>query len=900
MLMSLQTGFGQGKGIFHGAVIDKKLQLPLPGATIKVEGRQFATASDLSGKFDLKLNPGSYTLQITYIGYEPQSVAVQIDAGQTISKDIILKSKVLKTGEIIVIGQLKGQAKALNQQRSSSTIKNIVAADQISRFPDPNVAEALQRVPGVNVERDEGEGRYVFVRGLSPQYTNISINGEQIPSPEGGVRYMALDAIPSDQLASMEVTKALTPDMDGDAIGGNVNLITRTAESQDLKVNALIAGEYTNLNADFGYQSALDVSQRIMDGKFGYMLNLSYHPSHRGSHKNEMDDWDIGGSSQLQTFELRDYNIERNRVGVSTTLDYQFDPSNMVYLRGLYSDLREHENRRRLIFEYDEDDDEWKVGKNMKSRPENQGVYNVNFGGRHALETFNLDYEASYSYARQETPHDRRAKFETGAMDAGSIDISDPLAPKVFLTLDGDDFCWCNQNSEFEFDEYEESETMATDQNITTKFNLTYPVQFGSTPGKIKFGAKLRFKNKDYDVSSYDEWGYEGSEDLTLDKFLGDYESDDFGDGDYKTGKFPSVKKFRDFFLANTGDFENDPEKTLEEQTLENYDATENVYAGYLMGEFQLSKNLMILGGVRYEFTDVDYTGGQWDAENDAAVKVAGQNDYSFFLPMLHLKYSVDKYTSIRAAATLSYARPNFEEMVQGAEFDLDDKEADLGNLNLEPVKAFNLDLFGEHYFGNVGILSGGFFYKSLSDFIYKRTFNSTFRGVDDVEITQSINGDDASLWGIELAWQQNLTFLPGLLQGLGVYANYTYTNSSATVKELAGSDENESEIDLPGQAEHVGNFALYYTRGGFNARLSLNFNGEFIEEIDGDDLYKIDDRLQIDFSASQQINNNFSVYTEFINLTNQRRVDFYNTLDTPATREFYGFWTRFGFKYNL
>ncbi len=900
MLMSLQTGFGQGKGIFHGAVIDEKLQLPLPGATIKVEGQQLATASDLSGKFDLKLNPGSYTLQITYIGYEPQSVAVQIDAGQTISKDIILKSKVLKTGEIIVIGQLNGQAKALNQQRASSTIKNIVAADQISRFPDPNVAEALQRVPGVNVERDEGEGRYVFVRGLSPQYTNLSINGEQIPSPEGGVRYMALDAIPSDQLASMEVTKALTPDMDGDAIGGNVNLITRTAESHDLKVNALIAGEYTNLNADYGYQSALDVSQRIMDGKFGYMLNLSYHPSHRGSHKNEMDDWDIGGSAQLQTFELRDYNIERNRVGVSTTLDYQFNPNNMIYLRGLYSDLREHENRRRLIFEYDEDDDEWKVGKNMKSRPENQGVYNVNFGGRHALESFNLDYEASYSYARQETPHDRRAKFETGAMDAGSIDISDPLVPKVSLTLNGDDFCWCDQNSEFEFDEYEESETMATDQNITTKFNLTYPVQFGSTPGKIKFGAKLRFKEKDYDVSSYDEWGYEGSEDLTLDKFLGDYESDDFGDGDYKTGRFPSVKKFRDFFLANTGDFENDPEKTIEEQTLENYDATENVYAGYLMGEFQLSKNLMILGGVRYEFTDVDYTGGQWDAENDAAVKVAGQNDYSFFLPMLHLKYSLNKYTSIRAAATLSYARPNFEEMVQGAEFDLDDKEADLGNLSLEPVSAFNFDLFAEHYFGNVGVLSGGFFYKSLSDFIYKRTFNGTFRGVDDVEITQSVNGDDASLWGIELAWQQNLTFLPGLLQGLGIYANYTYTNSSATVKELAGSDEDESEIDLPGQAEHVGNFALYYTRGGFNARLSLNFNGEFIEEIDGDDLYKIDDRLQIDFSASQQINNNFSVYTEFINLTNQRRVDFYNTLDTPATREFYGFWTRFGFKYNL
>lgn len=903
ILFSPSLSFAQSKGIFHGTVIDEELKMPLPGATIKVDGQQLATATNLSGKFDMKLTPGSHTLKITYIGYEPLSIDVEIKAGETISREFILKSRILKTGEIVVTGQLEGQAKALNQQKASETIKNIVAADQISRFPDPNVAEALQRVPGVNVERDEGEGRYVFVRGLSPQYTNISINGEQIPSPEGSVRYMALDAIPSDQLASMEVTKAITPDMDGDAIGGNVNLITRSAESKDLKVNAVIAGEYNQLISEFGYQTALDISQRTEDDKFGYMLNLSYHPSVRGSHKNEMDDWDIGnedGLPELQTFELRDYHIERNRVGVSTTLDYRFDPNNTIYLRALYSDLREHEDRRRIEFEYDEDDDAWEINKNVKSRPENQGIYSVNLGGIHSMESFNLDYEASYAYARQETPHDRQAYFNIKDMQV-DLDISDALVPKIISITDenGDPFCYCSDNDKFEFDKYEDSKTLATDQNFTTKFNLTYPVRFGQNPGKIKFGGKIRLKEKDYKMEAFDEWEYEGDEDLTLDQFLGDYESDDFGDGDYKTGKPVSAKKVRDYFLTHRDDFENDPDATLEEITLANYDASEYVYAGYAMGEIQFNK-LMVLAGFRYEFTDVDYTSAEWDSENDAAVKITGQNDYAFFLPMLHLKYSVDPLTSIRAAATYTYARPNFEEMVQGAEFNLDDKEAELGNLNLEPVKSFNLDLFGEHYFGTVGVLSAGVFYKNLSSFIYKKTYDGTFRGVEDVEITQSVNGDDASLFGFELAWQQNLTFLPGVLQGLGVYANYTYTNSKATVKQLAGTDAEETEIDLPGQAEHVGNFALYYTRGGFNARLSANFNGSFIEEIDGEDLYKIDDRLQIDFSASQQINDNFSIYTEFINLTNQRRVDFYNTLATPATREFYGFWTRFGLKYNL
>jgi len=901
-LFFVQNGYAQQTRRIIGKVMDEETKTPLPGATVDIVGSLIGTATNLSGQFNLvlpELFEGKQEIKFSYLGFEPQTVEIEVKAGESVSLEVFMKSKVLQTGELVVTGQLEGQAKALNQQRASETIKNIVAADQISRFPDPNAAEALQRVPGVNIERDEGEGRYVFVRGLSPQYTNVSINGEQIPSPEGDVRYIALDAVPADQLASLEVTKAITPDMDGDAIGGNVNLITRTAQSSQLKVNASFAGEYTNLNSDYGYQTALNLSQRLNDGKFGYMLNLSYHPSKRGSHKNEMDDWD-GKSPTLQSFELRDYNIERNRVGLSSTLDYRFDANSMIYLRTLYSDLREQENRRRLIFEYDEDDEEWKVGKNMKSRPENQGVYSLNLGGNHALSSFNIDYEMSYAYARQETPHDRRVKFETDGMD-GSIDVSDPLAPSISLTKDGNAFSYYNANSysEFEFDEYEESETMATDQNITGKMNFTYPFQLGKTPAKLKFGGKFRLKEKDYEYKSYDEWSYEGDGTLTLAQFAGDYESSDFGNGDYKTGKFPEVGSFRNYFLANKGDFENDPDKTLEEKTLNNYDATENVYAGYVMSQFQFNK-LMLLAGVRYEFTDVEYNTGQWDAENDASIKVSGTNDYGFVLPMFHAKYSLDKFTSLRAAATFSYARPNFEEMVQGAEFDLDDAEAALGNLELEPVKAFNLDLFAEHYFGNVGVLSAGLFYKNLSNFIYKKSDYATFMQTDSVKVTQSVNGDDATLWGFEVAWQQNLTFLPGVFSGLGIYTNYTYTNSSATVKNLADVDEGETDIDLPGQAKHVGNLALYYTRGGFNARISANFNGEFTSKIDDGRLYKIDDRLQFDISASQRLSENASVYGEVINLTNQRRVDFYDTLDTPATREYYGFWTRIGFKYSL
>jgi TonB-dependent receptor len=266
---------------------------------------------------------------------------------------------------------------------------------------------------------------------------------------------------------------------------------------------------------------------------------------------------------------------------------------------------------------------------------------------------------------------------------------------------------------------------------------------------------------------------------------------------------------------------------------------------------------------------------------------------------MIHFKYSAGKNTNVRAALTQTYARPNFEDLVQGGEYNLQDNEANLANPNLKPVKAINFDLFGEHYLGTVGIISGGIFYKQLNDFIYKKTTDETFLGTPDVVETQSVNGEKGTLFGFEVAWQQNLTFLPGFLGGLGVYANYTYTTSNAEVEDFA-QGEDLTEIELPGQAKHIGNIALSYTKGGFNSRISLNYNGKFISEIDGDDLILIDNRAQLDISLSQTIAKRYTVYAEFVNLTNEEQHELYNTRSTPSQRELYGFWTRFGVKFKL
>ncbi len=223
----------------------------------------------------------------------------------------------------------------------------------------------------------------------------------------------------------------------------------------------------------------------------------------------------------------------------------------------------------------------------------------------------------------------------------------------------------------------------------------------------------------------------------------------------------------------------------------------------------------------------------------------------------------------------------------------------------MEPVSAFNLDFLGEHYFGNVGVISGGLFYKRLNNFIYNssfRTNNLNGRPFgEEVIVFQAINGDQANLFGFELAYQQNLNFLPGFLRGFGIYGNYTYTNSSAEISTL-DEDGNllEETIDLPGQATHMGNLSLSYNLGRFNARISGNFNGEYLSEIDeGFEIY-VKDRLQIDLNASYNILSNLQFFAEFINLTDQPFEVYQEREDVVIQREFYSWWSRIGLKFDL
>ena len=387
-------------GTLTGTVIDSLTNERLPGASVRVAGTNTGTATNLNGEFLLRLPEGSAVIEISYIGFKTISRSVTITGNEITSLEIKLSSDSRRLENIIVTGVLQGQQRAINQQKSADNIKNIVSADQIGRFPDPNVAEALQRVPAVNIERDQGEGRYVLVRGLAPQFTNVSINGEQIPSPEAGVRYVALDAIPADQLASIEVSKAITPDMDGDAIGGSVNLITRTALSSTPTIRASALLGYNDITEKSNLQGSLEVGKRFFNEKLGIMLNSSYYETDRGSDNWERDDSEL---------ELRDYELTRTRMGLSSTIDYKLNSEHEFYFRTIYNRFTDREQRRTYLFVPNTSNSPFEsneIERAHKDRLEKQIVSSYNLGGKHNFAAFDLDYEVAYAKGIQDTPFD--------------------------------------------------------------------------------------------------------------------------------------------------------------------------------------------------------------------------------------------------------------------------------------------------------------------------------------------------------------------------------------------------------------------------------------------------------------------------------------------------------------
>ena len=940
-LLIITTGLleAQTKGRITGRVTDANTEEYLPGANVMIEGTSFGSATDRAGKYRIEnVPPGTYTLTVSYIGYDEFSSEITVTAGATVEQDVELNVSYVEAEEIVVQGLRQGQVKALSQQRSSNRIVNVVSSETMEQFPDPNAADALQRIPGISVTRDHGEGRYILVRGTEPRLNSTMINGERIPSPEDDNRNVSLDVIPSNLFNSIEVSKALTPDMDADAIGGSVNLITKNAFDFDGPVlNFNVSGGYRNLRGDGGGRAAFTYGNQFMDNKLGFIVSGSYENNNMGtdniemswddSYKRVTDVIDVEASSELDDgeyeiddegdttwvyetektdgtaldeVELRHYDINRQRMGITGNLDYKLNENSSFYLRTIYNLYNDTESRNLLGFRYGDSVDEEEpesgyqsatevhlapIERELKYRKSKSTIYSLSLGGIHNFSGFEMDYNLSTSYAEEDRDPSRTYVFKSEEYDL-KYNISDPNYPQVQVT-NGMDY---NDLSGFEFDEAEQKDGEKTfDRNTTVGLNAKIPFNIGSASAYFKFGGKFRNKEKESDKTKEKEWKWDGDEDLVLSDFSTDIEGDDFMDGNYDHNLGIDHDEIDDHWNNNKSDYEI--EDVLESKYFETWDASEKVTAFYGMFDVRFG-DISVLAGSRTEMTKTKYNGytGNLDEEDDIE-KAAGENDYTNWLPMIHLRYNFNNQLVLRTAFTSSLARPNYYDLVPYRMLDGD--ELALGNPLLEPTSSKNIDLMAEYYVGSIGIISGGFFHKILTDYIYYEKKEDIS---DDIsEQVQPVNGEDATLTGFEINWQQQLTFLPGALDGLGIYLNYTYTTSEAKYID-------RDPTSLPGQADHIGNFSLSYEKFGFTARLSVNYHGKYVFEIEDDkdeDVY-YNNHTQVDLSTNYRLTKKIILYGDFLNLTNEPLLYYSGVKDRPIQRELYSFRARLGVKYDF
>ena len=367
-----------------GTVSDKGSGDFLPGANVFLEGTNYGTSSDRAGNYSINGVPdGDYTLIVTYVGYSDYSNSVSVGP-DAVTHNAQMSVSYIAMDAVNVSGLAQGQAKALSQQRSANNIKNIVSSDMIERFPDQNVADAIQRLPAVSLETDHGEGRYVQIRGAEAQLNTTTLNGIRIPSPEDTERTVSLDVIPSFLLGSIELVKALTPDMDGDAIGGSVNLITKNEFDYDGRtMNLKVAGGQRTMRGKNTSMGAFNYADQLMDNKLGLIISTSYENNDMHTDNIEME-WDdkyeyvteevddeedetyvvaeVEDKIILTDLQLRNYSLARERMGITGNLDYKLNDNSKLYVRTMWNRYTDWEERDRMRYRFDKSVDEEEPG----------------------------------------------------------------------------------------------------------------------------------------------------------------------------------------------------------------------------------------------------------------------------------------------------------------------------------------------------------------------------------------------------------------------------------------------------------------------------------------------------------------------------------------------------------
>jgi iron complex outermembrane recepter protein len=925
------TDPAQDTGTISGRVSNRSTQVYLEGARVVLQPTGGSKLTGRDGQFLFpQVRPGTYTLVVSYTGLETQTVQVVVTSRQVHTQDVELTAGIYTLEKVVVAGEREGNALAVTQQRNAPNVKNVVAADAFGNIADQNIGNLLVRLPGVAEEIPEAEVTGVSIRGISSDMNAVTVDGTRGASGNTGAftRSFAIDRIPADFIERIEVTKAMTPDMDGDSIGGAINLRTKSPLDRKGRNITYMAG--TSWNVDRGTFRPLGaVTYSDIFGaekRFGLLATSSYSNAHR-PRDSVYQNWQPTTVTDAPAYfwmnNLGEDQIEYSRLGVGVRGDYNLSATHRISLNTMYADYEDKLDRRQVVMtptaaqirpgwtDTITETNNHPVTLSQNRRARNIESINMVFGGEKQFATSLLDYGANFSHS---DGSEERVIPVVQVMGVGfrfdrSQDIKFPTVTQISgpaLTDRSD-----HRITSLGFQDFHDTDTIrGAHINWRKSFALDVPASF-------KTGLRFRGQERDRKQKrpTYTYWGPDGIVGRNPATGVNDDNVAQFADLEYnyrpagrRYNPVPvlDIDRLLQHWRNNPSQYPENILNTARDSLQFNGTAEEEVYAAYVMGDLRLGR-LDILAGFRVEETHLKGRGVRQEVTlEERARRLAwvgavtpdelrrrtiaewsnireDEGKYRNVLPSVHFKYSVAENIQARLSYSTGIGRPNFADVLSATSVDHDNMRVVAANPDLRAQTANNFDLAVEYYFEPSGFLSAGVFLKEIKDFIYgsqgvqigtgpDNGFGGEFAGYD---LRSDFNGGSARVRGFELAYNQRFSRLPGVWRGLGFMCNYTKLESEGNYTAGGGVT---TGAELAGFVPETVNVALTYALQPWEVQLKYSYRSALLGSFNANPVLRLNrfSRKTVDLSLKYTFDRRISLFTDVLNLLDDPMLDNY------------------------
>lgn len=825
-----------------------------------------------------------------------------------------------EVSEVVVTGQRASDKASLEKKRAADSAVEVVSANDVGKLPDQNVAEAVRRLTGVSVATDKGEGRYLIIRGIEPNLANVTINNQTASAPEPENRNVKLDDIPSALIGSVTVVKSLTPDLDANAIAGQVDIDTLNAfDKGRLFGSARVVGglyEDTNRKAKEGDISAGGLFGP--DRQFGLVLAANY--SRRPSYSEDI----LSGGRQIVNgidlpleMDMRIYDPAiRTRKGAVANFDWRPNDDTKLYARLMYSEFADRELRNRLRFFFPADNNvadtttvptgysalsasggtinSTTARRLLRQRQEVTDTTTMSFGGEFNVGPGELKIEGTRSKSHKKDPV--RDEVEYRAAANTGVGATFTTGDGMLATFVGNAATLNAAN--YRFNNYKQVSRKAGEDLDQIRADYQMPIGIWGEDSYVKFGAKYLRRDRSNDQTGHTFAAIAATSGTrTLASDAGPTQ-DTVYDGRFTFGPTTDIKSVQAWVFANPTLFTVNAADEVSQSKTSDYQVNEKVTAAYVMASLN-NGPLTVIPGVRVERTEgrtkaIVYRSGITTLTSN--FDSFGSYTYTDYFPGVNAKYELNENILVRGAITTAIGRPPFVNIAPTVTVDTGSNTVTQGNPDLKPQKSFNLDFSLEYYFPSEGGMSVALFHKRIKDPVFSTTATGQTGVFGGVQLNNAIvnsfgNGEKAELSGVEFAFQKPLTMLPSPLDGLGVNANLTLTKGELEVPGRTVS------TPMIGQADRIASVQVYYEKYGISARLAYSYHSAYLDTDGGlnvadptgngdgyfGELSTFDARVAYRFSKQLE------VFVEGNNLTDAKDYYFYRRASRFREGEKYG-----------